>query len=107
MTAAGIVANAMRGEVAVAIDGRACLLRPTFAALVAAEAELGSLVALIERAADGGLRLDELIAVLWHCLAEPAAFAGRDSFADAALAAGLVRLTPAVRTVFAQVLAGR
>jgi Phage tail tube protein, GTA-gp10 len=46
------------------------VLRPTFAALVAAEEELGPLFALVERAASGTLKLSEMVALFWHCLAE-------------------------------------
>ena len=42
------------------------------AELVAAEAELGPLFALIERAAAGGMTLTEMTALFWHCLVPPA-----------------------------------
>lgn len=41
-------ANALRGEAELRVDGRVLVLRPSFAALVAAEAELGPLFALVE-----------------------------------------------------------
>ena len=44
-------ANPLRGEAMLTILGEPCLLRPSFAALVAAEDELGPLFALVERAA--------------------------------------------------------
>ena len=69
-------ANPIRGEAAIPIGGRDYVLRPTFTALVAAEEELGSLFALVERAGEGRLRLAEVAALFWHCLA------GRDSKAD-------------------------
>jgi hypothetical protein len=53
-------ANPARGEAALRVNGEALVLRPTFAALVAAEGELGPLFALVERAADGQLGLTEL-----------------------------------------------
>ena len=61
-------ANAARGEAALSISGQSRVLRPTFAALVAAEEELGPLFALVERAGGGQLRLAELAALFWHCL---------------------------------------
>ena len=45
--------NRVRGEAAFVIEGQERTLRPTFAALVAAEDELGPLFALVERAAKG------------------------------------------------------
>ena len=46
-------ANAARGEAVLRTENAAFMLRPTFAALAAAEEELGSLFALVERAANG------------------------------------------------------
>lgn len=56
-------ANGARGQAMVA----GILLRPTFAALIAAEDELGSLFALLERAAAGQFNLSEIASLLWHC----------------------------------------
>lgn len=49
----------MRGEAHLRLGEHNILLRPTFAALVAAEEELGPLFALVERAAAGQLRLTD------------------------------------------------
>ena len=57
-------ANALRGEAELRVAGEVYRLRPSFAALVAAEAELGPLFALAERAAAGGLGLSETAALL-------------------------------------------
>lgn len=62
--------NPLRGEASLLIDGAKRLLRPTFTALVAAEEELGPLFALVERVGAGQLRLAEMAALFWHCLAE-------------------------------------
>ena len=62
-------ANPARGEASLYCAGEALVLRPSFAALVAAEQELGPLFALVERASAGGLRLEEMTALFWHCLA--------------------------------------
>ena len=40
-------ANAARGEAAIVVDGESLVLRPSFAALVAAEEELGPLFAFV------------------------------------------------------------
>ncbi|MBU6167363.1 MAG: gene transfer agent family protein [Alphaproteobacteria bacterium] len=97
-------ANPVRGEAGLDLAGRSLLIRPSFAALVAAEAELGPLFALCERAAAGQLTLAEMAALLWHCCPEPGC--GRPEFAEALVAGGLARATPALRTLLGQILAG-
>jgi Phage tail tube protein, GTA-gp10 len=103
MTAA---ANPLRGEGALMVAGINYVLRPTFEHLVLAEAELGSLFALVERAAGGALTLTEMTALLWHCL--PAETRpDRAAVGQAVLAMGLVAATQPVRVVLAQVLQGQ
>ena len=82
------------------------MLRPTFAALVAAEEELGPLFALVERAASGGLTLAEMVALFWHCLAEQDAMP-REEFSDVVAQAGLAAATPALKVLLGQILGGR
>lgn len=98
--------NPVRGEATFALAGRARVLRPTFAALVAAEDELGPLFALVERAAAGELRLAELAALFWHCLAEREVIA-RDEVGEAVLAAGLAGCAAPLRALLSQILQGR
>lgn len=98
--------NAVRGEVALVLGVESFCLRPSFAALVAAEAELGPLFALVERAAAGGLMLSEMTTLFWHCLAPPEAL-DRAQLGDRLVSAGLANVTPALRALLAQVLAGR
>lgn len=100
-------ANPARGEAELVLGGVAVTLRPSFAALVAAEAELGPLFALVERAAAGGLGLGEMAALLWHCRADAPAGLTREAFGEALVAAGLARATPALRAVLTQILGGR
>jgi len=98
--------NALRGESTLMVAGRSFVLRPTFECLVLAEAELGSLFALVERAAAGALTLTEMSALLWHCL--PAENRpDRAAVGKAVLAMGLVAATQPVRVVLAQVLQGQ
>ncbi len=92
-------ANALRGEVALVLDGVTLCLRPSFAALVAAEDELGSLFALVERAAGGDLRLAEMAALAWHCAVEPGM--ERAEFEAALARLGLERLAGAYRALLA------
>jgi len=92
----------VRGEAEVAGH----VLRPSFAALVAAEGELGPLFALVERAAEGRLALSEMVALFWHCLREPGATT-REAFGEAVAAGGLARATPALKLLLQQILQGR
>ena len=96
--------NPVRGEAALVVDGREVVLRPTFAALVAAEGELGPLFALVERAAGGGLSLAEMAGLLWHCAVDAPP---RAVFSDALVAGGLAAATPALRVLLGQILGGR
>lgn len=99
-------ANPLRGECALSVAGARYVLRPSFEHLVLAEAELGSLFALVERAAAGALTLAEMTALLWHCLPADAR-PERAAVGEALLAMGLVAATQPVRAVLAQVLQGQ
>lgn len=100
-------ANALRGEAALRIGGKMHVLRPSFAALVAAEGELGPLFALVERAADGRLALGELAVLFWHCVRERPEALTRDAVGEAVVAQGLAAVTPALRVLLGQILQGR
>jgi hypothetical protein len=104
--AQGERSNPLRGEASLTIAERPCILRPSFAALVAAEEELGSLFALVERAADGRLRLSEMAALFWHCLAEPGELS-RERVGEAVLELGLAGCAVPLRALLAQILQGR
>ena len=96
------VANPVRGEASVA----GIMLRPSFAALVAAEDELGPLFALVEHAAAGQLKLSEMVALFWHCRFEAPVDVTRDAFSDAVADGGLAAATPALKTLLGQILGG-
>ena len=81
------------------------LLRPSFAALVAAEDELGPLFALVERAGDGKLKLSELVALFWHCLADQQDVA-REQIETAVIAHGLAGCAKPLRALLGQILQG-
>lgn len=100
-----MTANRWRGEVALVLGDIEHVLRPSFSALVAAEEELGSLFALIERASAGQLRLHELAALFWHCLAEKAGHT-REDFSEAMARAGLAHCTAPLKALLVQVLKG-
>ncbi len=99
--------NPARGEAAIRVGGAMLTLRPSFAALVAAEQELGPLFALVERAADHRLGLGELVALFWHCLAEVPEGMTREAFGEGVAAGGLANATPALKVLLGQILAGR
>lgn len=96
--------NPHRGEASLVIAGEPRLLRPSFAALVAAEEELGPLFALVERAGAGQLKLAEMAALLWHCLAQRGV--SREAVGDAVLAAGLAKASKPLRVLLGQILQG-
>jgi len=97
--------NPERGEAVLIVAGVPRLLRPTFTALVGAEDELGPLFALVERAGAGQLRLAEMVALFWHCLADRDQL-GRDAVGEAVAAQGLAACAKPLRTLLAQILQG-
>lgn len=100
-------ANGARGEAALELGGETLTLRPSFAALVAAEEELGPLFDLVERAADGKLSLADVATLFWHCLADPPARLTREALGEAIVGLGLAKLSPVLRAILKQILAGR
>ncbi len=102
-----MTANALRGEATLVVGGETLVLRPSFAALVAAEEELGSLFALVERAAAGGLKLAEIVALFWHCLAERPEGITLERLGAAVVEHGIAAAMPALRVLLRQVLQGR
>ncbi|MFW2350236.1 gene transfer agent family protein [Qipengyuania sp.] len=97
--------NAVRGETSLAVAGMPYLLRPTFDALVRAEEELGPLFALVERAGEGQLRLAEIAALFWHCLAEPGELT-RETVGQAVLDQGLAAAAKPLRALLGEILKG-
>ena len=98
-------ANPHRGEASLEIGGSRLLLRPSFAALVAAEEELGPLFALVERAGNGQLRLGEMAALFWHCLVSRDGL-DRDAVGNAVLQLGLAEASKPLRVLLGQILQG-
>jgi hypothetical protein len=100
------IPNPLRGEAQFELGGRQFLLRPSFENLVAAEQEIGSLFALVERASEGKLTLTEVSALLWHCMdADPKP--SREEVGQAVLKQGLINTTKPVRAILSQVLQGQ
>lgn len=100
-------ANPHRGEAALVVGGETLVLRPSFGALVAAEEELGSLFALVERAAEGALRLSEMASLFDHLSRNRAKGVTREAIGAALVEMGLAKATPLLRVVLAQILQGR
>jgi hypothetical protein len=97
----------LRGEAELRVGGAVHVLRPSFAALVAAESELGPLFALVERAADGRLALGEVATLFWHCVRDRPETLTREAVGEAVVAGGLAAATPALRVLLGQILQGR
>ena len=99
------IANPHRGEASLTIGGGQHLLRPSFTALVAAEEELGPLFALVERAGSGQLRLGEMAALFWHCLAAKEGLT-REDIGVAVTTLGLAACAKPLRVLLGQILQG-
>jgi len=99
-------ANRLRGEAELFIDGERIVLRPTFAALVAAEEELGSLFDLVERAAGGRLLLSEIVALFWHVVRDRPEALTRERLGEGMMKLGLAGVTPALKVLLRQILSG-
>lgn len=101
-------ANPVRGEVALRLPSGTLLLRPTFSALVAAEAEVGSLLALLDRAGSGDVRFADLGPLFWHSVS---AGGGREqdraAFEAELVEAGLSGLLQPYRQLLAAVFGAR
>ena len=100
-------ANPARGEAAIRINGEMLVLRPSFQALMAAEAEIGPLFALVERAAEGRLSLGEMVGLFWHCLRDVPDGLTREAFGEGVAVRGLSEATPVLRVLLGQILGGR
>ncbi len=99
-------ANALRGEAEIVIDGTRLILRPSFAALVAAEEELGSLFDLVERAAGGRLLLSEIVTLFWHVADDRPDHLSRAQLGEGMMTLGLAGVTPALKILLKQILSG-
>jgi len=100
-------ANPYRGEASIAVGGETLLLRPSFAALIAAEEELGSLFEIVERAAEGQLRLTEIVALFDHLSKGRPEAISRERIGEAVVDRGIAGVTPVLRMILAQILRGQ
>ncbi len=100
-------ANVLRGEVPLRLCSSTLALRPTFSALVAAEAEIGSLLALLDRAGSGDVRLGDVGPLFWHSLKDGGPELDRQAFEAKLLDAGISRLLSPYRQLLAAIFGGR
>ena len=100
-------ANPHRGEASLEVGGETLVLRPTFGALVAAEEELGSLFEIVERAAEGVLRLQQMVVLFDHLSRGRPKAITRERIGDAVVEKGLVGVAPMLKRVLKQILQGR
>ena len=98
-------ANPHRGEASLLIGGAPHVLRPTFGALIAAEEDLGPLLAMVERATAGELRFSEIVGLFWHCLADRRDLT-REQVGEAVMRQGLAESAKPLRSLLAQILQG-
>lgn len=100
-------ANPARGEASLDIGGQAMTVRPSFAALVAAEQEVGPLFALVEKAAAGQLTLADTVALIYHCIVDKPDALTREKLGELITETGLAALTPLLRTLLGQIIKGK
>jgi hypothetical protein len=100
-------ANPYRGEASIAVGGETLLLRPSFGALIAAEEELGSLFGIVERAAEGALRLHQIVALFDHLSRGRPEAITRERIGEAVVEKGLAGVTPTLKLLLTQILQGR
>jgi hypothetical protein len=103
-----VKANPYRGEASIKVGGETIAIRPTFAALIAAEEELGPLFALVERATEGKLGMGEIAALFDHLSREgrPAGI-DRARIGGAIVEQGLAGISSQLKLVLGQILQGR
>ena len=105
-TAAAPPANPARGEATLTLAGQPMTVRPSFAALVAAEQEVGPLFALVETAAAGKLTLADTVALIFHCLVDKPGDMTTQSLGDEIVQVGIAVLTPVLQTLLGQIIKG-
>jgi len=93
------IANIQRGEASLTLGATVYRLRPSFEALVAAEAEVGSLIALVERAGAGTLQLKDIVVLLHSCALAGGHDVTRDAFAEAVLSEGVAATILPLKTI--------
>jgi hypothetical protein len=96
-------ANFLRGEIDIKLQEINIKLRPTFSRLVAAECEIGSLIAFSLRAADNDIRISDAVALLWHCADNISI--SREEFSDLLISNGLTSILPHITKILYEIFA--
>lgn len=100
-------ANPLKGEVEIELGRERHLMRPTFAAIMEIEGELGGVVPLARRAAAGDFGLRELAVIICAGLnGYGARRFTREEVGEMILAAGIANAAAAVRDFLTNVLKG-
>ena len=99
-------ANPARGESTLTLAGQPMTVRPSFAALVAAEQQVGPLFALVETAAAGKLTLADTVALIFHCLIDKPSDLTQQTLGDEIVQVGIAVLTPVLQTLLGQIIKG-
>jgi hypothetical protein len=98
--------NPARGETPLTLGDQTLTVRPSFAALVAAEQQVGPLFALVEQAAAGKLTLADTVTLIFHCLIGKPDSLTSESFGEQVVEAGIAVLTPVLRVLLGQIVKG-
>lgn len=101
-------ANPHRGEVALGLGRCSGILRPSFNALAAVEAEHGPVLALAQEAAEGRVRIEAMAGVFHHCLLAEAGDErpSAEEIGAAILEAGMVEALKTYRSLLERILGG-
>lgn len=102
------MANALRGEQTCRLDGVVWTFRPSFAAILEIEEQLGGVVPLAQRFAGGDFSLREVAVILWATALDAPGAPRRslEAVGAAVLRTGLVEVTGVVRDLLTQILTG-
>lgn len=92
-----------RNSVILTLEGADHRLTPTFQAIMDIEERLGGIIGLAVRAAEGDFGLREMTVIIWATMEPRRAF---DEVGRMIMAAGLARVSPAVRDLLALCLTG-
>jgi len=102
-------ANAVRGDVRLDIGGDEWVLRPSFAALACIENDVAPLLSLARDAAEGRVRLSDMVAVFRHCMIPDGAtqrVPDAETLGGWILESGMVAVMAPYRDLLQTVLAG-
>ncbi len=99
-------ANSLKGEVEITLSGERYVMRPSFAAIMAIEAELGGVVPLARRAAKGDFGLKDLTVIVREGLGAYGTRLERNEVGAMILAEGLANVAGPVRDFLTTVLSG-